>query len=167
MSNDPNQNQINQNQYETTEKYTINPNENNYAYINPNTNFQQTIIQIDEKNIQTNDKILIIPISNNEILQINENKKVYSEKPYSMCLAVTVLIVNIFFPGIGTIIGSYGINNPDYQNSFYCHGICELLLSFCIIGWCFALCHSCLFLSVAASGKSFEEYYESTKMGNI
>ena len=62
MSNDPNQNQINQNQYETTEKYTINPNENNYAYINPNTNFQQTIIQVDEKNIQTNDKILIIPI---------------------------------------------------------------------------------------------------------
>ena len=40
MSNDPNQNQINQNQYETTEKYTINPNENNYVYINPNTNFQ-------------------------------------------------------------------------------------------------------------------------------
>ncbi len=51
-----------------------------------------------------------------------------------MYLTVTLLIVNIFFPGIGTIIGSYGINNPDYQSSFFCHGICELFLSICIIG---------------------------------
>ena len=75
-----------------------------------------------------------------------------------MYLTVTLLIVNIFFPGIGTIIGSYGINNPDYQSSFFCHGICELFLSICIIGWYFALCHSCLFLSVAPSRKSFEEF---------
>ena len=158
MSNEINKNQMTQNQYELTEKYTINPNENNYENINPN--YQQVIAP-------PNQNILIIPIPNNELIQINENKKVYSEKPYSFCLAITVLIVNIFFPGIGTIIGSYGINNPDYQSSFCCHGICELLLSFCIIGWCFALCHSCLFLSVAASGKCFEEYYESTRLGNL
>ncbi len=158
MSNEINKNQMTQNQYELTEKYTINPNENNYENINPN--YQQVIVP-------PNQNILIIPIPNNELIQINENKKVYSEKPYSFCLAITVLIVNIFFPGIGTIIGSYGINNPDYQSSFCCHGICELLLSFCIIGWCFALCHSCLFLSVAASGKCFEEYYESTRLGNL
>ena len=102
---------------------------------------------MDKKNIQTNDKILIIPISNNEILQINENKKVYSEKPYSMCLAVTVLIVNIFFPGIGTIIGSYGINNPKF-----------IFLSWYLWIVFNALYHSCLFLSVAPSGKSFDEF---------
>ena len=158
MSNEINKNQMTQNQYELTEKYTINQNDNNYANINPN--YQPAILP-------QNQNILIIPIPNNELIQINENKKVYSDKPYSMCLAVTVLIVNIFFPGIGTIIGSYGINNPDYQSSFCCHGICELLLSFCIIGCCFALCHSCLFLSVAASGKCFEEYYESTRLGNL
>ena len=50
-----------------------------------------------------------------------------------MYLTVTLLIVNIFFPGIGTIIGSYGINNPDYQSSFFCHGICELFLMLFII----------------------------------
>ena len=141
------------------EKYVINPSDNNYANINPNIDSQQPTI--------LPQGVILIPIQNNELLQINENKKVYSDKPYSMCLAIVVLIVNIFFPGIGTIIGSCGINNPDYQTSFCCHGICELFLSFCIIGWCFALCHSCLFLSVAASGKCFEEYYETTKLGNI
>lgn len=159
MSNEMNKNQTTQNQYELTEKYVINPSDNNYANINPNIDSQQPTI--------LPQGVILIPIQNNELVQINENKKVYSDKPYSMCLAIVVLIVNIFFPGIGTIIGSCGINNPDYQTSFCCHGVCELFLSFCIIGWCFALCHSCLFLSVAASGKCFEEYYETTKLGNI
>ncbi len=58
MSNEMNKNQTTQNQYELTEKYVINPSDNNYANINPNIDSQQPTI--------LPQGVILIPIQNNE-----------------------------------------------------------------------------------------------------
>ena len=119
----------------------INNNNNNNKYNNNNGNNNEGIILV----------------STSVIVKKN------NYPPYSMSLAIIAFLVNIFFPGFGTIIGSCGINDPEIQSNFCCHGICELFLSFIIIGWCLALCNSCFFLSAASSGKSFEDYYNEQR----
>jgi hypothetical protein len=114
-------------------------------------------IQINNNNNNNNNNEGIILVSTSVIVKKN------NYPPYSMSLAIIAFLVNIFFPGFGTIIGSCGINDPEIQSNFCCHGICELFLSFIIIGWCLALCNSCFFLSAASSGKSFEDYYNEQR----
>ena len=51
-----------------------------------------------------------------------------------MNMAVVVLIVNIFFPGIGTIVAGVVGNKP-----MIVRGILQLVLSLIIVGWIWAL----------------------------
>ena len=51
-------------------------------------------------------------------------------------LALAILILNIFLPGIGTIVmGCVGNNSA----SWICIGICQMFLVFLVIGWIWAI----------------------------
>ena len=59
------------------------------------------------------------------------------------------------------MIASCYITDPLLKASFCCSGCYELFMCFLIIGWCFALCHSCMFIGAAHSGMTFEEYHKT------
>lgn len=78
---------------------------------------------------------------------------------FPCCIAYLVLFINFILPGIGTMIGSCFITDPVLKASFCCSGCYELFMSFLLVGWCFALCHSFMFIGAAHSGMTFEEYH--------
>jgi hypothetical protein len=82
-----------------------------------------------------------------------------SSDSFPCCLAYFVLIVNIFLPGIGTMFACCGIRDGEMKAAICYSGVCQLLTAPCIIGWCLAMCYSCMFIGASASGISFEEFY--------
>ena len=82
-------------------------------------------------------------------------------KKFPCVVAYLVLLINLILPGIGTMIASCYITDPLLKASFCCSGCYELFMCFLIIGWCFALCHSCMFIGAAHSGMTFEEYHKT------
>ena len=102
----------------------------------------------------------------------NMNKKLFDKtdwieyKNFSLTLSIICLIFNIFLPGIGTIIGIYGMNEKKIKKSFICTGICQVISSFCFVGWCYAQCTSCFYIAAANYGKSFEEFIQFENIRN-
>lgn len=101
-------------------------------------------------------------IPNNNVVIVNG--KLQCEiigKKFPCVVAYLVLLINLILPGIGTMIASCYITDPLLKASFCCSGCYELFMCFLIIGWCFALCHSCMFIGAAHSGMTFEEYHKT------
>jgi len=69
-----------------------------------------------------------------------ERPVIIIDDPYPVLtktLAWILLFINIFFPGIGTmIVGCMDIKNPGY---FLCWGLFQLLTAFLLIGWILAI----------------------------
>ena len=62
-------------------------------------------------------------------------------------LAIVSLVLNIFFPGIGTMTLACGPIPAPGQISL---GFIQMILTFCLIGWIWAIIHS--FQAIALSG---------------
>ena len=80
---------------------------------------------------------------------------------FPCCAAYIILFLNLILPGVGTMVGSCFITDPVLRASFCCSGCYELFMAFLFVGWCFALCHSCMFIGAAHSGMTFEEYHRT------
>ena len=112
--------------------------------------------------------------NNNQIdnYNLDINKKLFNKtewigyKNFSFTLSIICLIFNIFLPGIGTIIGIYGMNEKKIKKSFICTGICQIISSFCFVGWCYAQCTSCFYIAAANYGKSLEEFIQFENIKN-
>lgn len=61
------------------------------------------------------------------------------------CAATIVLIINIFFPGVGTMI--MGCMSGDAACNWICLGFAQLVLAPFIIGWIWAIVTGCLAIS--------------------
>lgn len=107
-----------------------NPNNQGY-YQNPN---QQNIVYVPQK---------IIVVENNPGIQM------LSYPILSTPVAILILLLNIFFPGVGTmVIGCVsGIN----VGGWLCVGLLQLLLAFIIIGWIWAIFTGIMILSVSGT----------------
>ena len=55
------------------------------------------------------------------------------------CLAITCLILNIFFPGVGTMVSACG--GKDFNSDALIFGILQLLTAFLIVGWIWSIVH--------------------------
>lgn len=124
-------------------------------------------------NIDNNRQMAIPPLANQPapvlvsgqypmqqpVMVVSQQKKViYTGKPFPACLAYTCFVINLFLPGIGTMIGTCGMNDRNMKVAYICSGCCQLITFVCIIGWCFALCTSILYIVASQSDEPFESY---------
>jgi hypothetical protein len=111
---------------------------NNINYI-PNQN-QQVLYS----NQQTSPIIQEIPHIQQQpnVVIINEHKTVIHKHSYpniSMGAAILVLIMNIVFPGVGTMIMGCLCNDGNNACHWIWIGFAQLLLAFFIFGWIWAI----------------------------
>lgn len=78
--------------------------------------------------------------------------------PYPLSVAIITLIINIFLPGIGTLIASIFLSNASFRIQYFLKGICELMTCLFLIGWIFALYDGATFIIASVRGRSVEEY---------
>ena len=96
-----------------------------------------------------------------EPIYINESHG-YKGKIFSMKLAILSMIVNIFLPGIGTMIGTCGMNEDILINEYMCKGCCQLVSTICIVGWFYAQYTSYYYIRAACFKRPFESYRTKT-----
>jgi hypothetical protein len=77
------------------------------------------------------------------------------------CKAYTILILNLVLPGLGTWIGCTLIEDKKIKHDHYGLGLCQLLTSPFLLGWCFAFCHSYLFITAYHMHCSIEDIYQN------
>ena len=63
--------------------------------------------------------------------------------------AILILLLNIFFPGVGTMV--IGCISGTEVAGWICMGLLQLLLAFIIIGWIWAIFTGVMILSVSGS----------------
>lgn len=136
-----------------------------FAQSQDDTNIQMQNIQLEQIQLQ---QLQQQPQTNNgQAYQHNaivfieketQNKIVYNGKPFPGALACLCLFINIFLPGIGTMIGTVGMNDRNVKITYICSGCCQFVTSFCIVGWCFALMNSILYLQASSSSEPFETF---------
>lgn len=78
--------------------------------------------------------------------------------PYPLSVAIITLIINIFLPGIGTLIASIFLSSASFRIQYFLKGICELMTCLFLIGWIFALYDGATFIIASVRGRSVEEY---------
>ena len=97
------------------------------------------------------------------VVVVQERKVIYTGKPFPCCLAYTCFVINLFLPGIGTMIGVCGMNDRNVKIAYICSGCCQLFTFICLIGWCFALCTSILYIMASGSNEPFESFLAEKK----
>ena len=111
--------------YNPTYNPTYNPNQPNYnqGYMPPANN-NNVIVVNNTTPAQTTPAVIVV---NNDDSGYPRLDKV---------MALIILIVNVFAPGIGTIIMGCVGNKAE---GFICIGVCQLLLAIFIIGWIWSI----------------------------
>lgn len=87
-------------------------------------------------------------------------------KPYPKCLAFFSFLINLCIPGLGTAIGTCGMNEKVDMVYYILYGLFQLLSTIVLVGWCLALYTSFLYISASYSGQSFEYYIKMSKNRN-
>jgi hypothetical protein len=64
-------------------------------------------------------------------------------------LAIGLLIINIFFPGLGTMIVGCVSHQSDVCCGWVCVGLLQMIFASCIFGWVWAVISACAIVSVA------------------
>ena len=84
----------------------------------------------------TNNVIVVQQNATPIVIERNANSNNADYPVLQTGMALAVLILNIFLPGIGTIVmGCVGNNS----GSWVCIGLCQMFLAFFIIGWIWAI----------------------------
>jgi hypothetical protein len=79
-------------------------------------------------------------IKNESCLEVSNNSNLESKIILTYRIAIIVLLINIFLPGMGTIVAScYDSNN---KTKYVKYGIFQFLSAFLIIGWIWAILFS-------------------------
>ena len=67
--------------------------------------------------------------------------------------ALTLLIVNILWSGMGTMLSAC-MAKEGFQSNAFMYGICQWLTGGLLVGWIWSICHGC-WLHKAAKGEPY------------
>ena len=132
-----------------------NKNNDNNTYKNKNNekieitsgdNNNQCIIKNKDKNYDISERkpINIIRKVNSK----NINKNISNKLNYSKKIFYLILFLNIFLPGIGTIIAAIGWGNTSFQNrtkELIIRGVLQFLTFILLVGWVQAIIDACYY----------------------
>ncbi len=59
-------------------------------------------------------------------------------------MGLVVLLINIVWPGVGTIIAACIAKDKENYGKVICAGIVQFLLAIIVVGWCLAVYHGYL-----------------------
>ena len=59
-------------------------------------------------------------------------------------MGLVILLINIIWPGVGTILAACSDKENEHYGKIICAGITQMLLSFIIVGWFMAVYHGYL-----------------------
>ena len=135
-----------------------------------NINKDENINNNNSKNNNKNNKSEITSVNNNTSNSISErnsinikvkadskheNKKISNRLNYSKSVFYIILFLNIFLPGIGTIIAaigwgksSYSSNLKDRTKELIIRGIIQFFTFFIIVGWIQAITDACHYFEI-------------------
>ncbi len=124
----PNSIDYNQAQYNNNPAYNY-PNNIPYNTIHPNP---QNVIYVPQQ---------IIVVEKSDTIAVNQYPIL------STSIAIVILLVNVFFPGIGTMI--IGCVSGQNVGLWICIGLLQILLAWIIIGWVWAIFTGIMILSAS------------------
>jgi hypothetical protein len=106
----------------------------NYQNINSINYPNDAVYQIHQNLVYTNQPQVFYVVKEQKYEQ-EENNKFYPS--LDIGIAVVILIINIIFPGVGTMIA--GCVSGHNVGTFICMGIAQIFLSISIFGWIWAI----------------------------
>ena len=141
--------------FEVKNEKNDNKNNDNNTYKNKNNekieitsgnNNNKCIIKNKDKNYDISERkpINIIRKVNSK----NINKNISNKLNYSKMIFYLILFLNIFLPGIGTIIAAIGWGNTSFQNrtkELIIRGVLQFLTFILLVGWVQAITDACYY----------------------
>ena len=103
-----------------------------------------------------------------EITPVIQEKKVtvLEGKGMNCGLALVILVLNLLWPGVGTIICACYFNNGYLKKHYLVAGIAQIFMAFILIGWCYAFMTSFFLLGMACYDTDAYVYQMNNHSGN-
>lgn len=95
---------------------------------------------------------------NTTVIQEKRKVTILEGKGMNIELAWVVLVLNLLWPGIGTIICAFYFSNVFLKDHYLLAGIIQIFMGFILIGWCFAFMTSLFLLGMANNEMDAYEY---------
>ena len=95
-----------------------------------------------------------------------EERKVREGKGMNCGLALVILVLNLLWPGVGTIICACYFNNGYLKQHYLVAGIAQIFMAFILIGWCYAFMTSFFLLGMACYDTDAYVYLMNNHSGN-
>ena len=95
-----------------------------------------------------------------------EERKVREGKGMNCGLALVILVLNLLWPGVGTIICACYFNNGYLKQHYLVAGIAQIFMAFILIGWCYAFMTSFFLLGMACYDTDAYVYQKNNHSGN-
>ena len=119
----------------------------------------KAIDALKEITIEAQKQVKGINNTENTPMKQEERKVTVREGKGMNCgLALVILLLNLLWPGVGTIICACYFNNGYLKKHYLVAGIVQIFMAFILIGWCYALMTSFFLLGMACEDTDAYEY---------
>lgn len=112
--------------------------QNEYNY-NADNSSAPSILVIDDKDIVKPSVMLQSPLYDRKpILSLsNTEKDIKPKNDSKICLVIMIVILNLFLPGVGTIVGGFQLQKK-YISYYIISGVLQFLFSWLFVGFLWA-----------------------------
>ena len=127
----------------------------------------KAIDALKEITIEAQKQVKGINNTENTPMKQEERKVIVREGKGMNCgLALVILVLNLLWPGVGTIICACYFNNGYLKKHYLVAGIAQIFMAFILIGWCYAFMTSFFLLGMACYDTDAYVYQMNNHSGN-